>query len=139
MFDVDANESPLVKLMHELWTGIDPENVAPIVDSLNIGNFVRYQDIFLKPGTRYPASATASDRDKDSLTWKWEIRPEAQYASYAGQGEQEPKPIPGLINDHAESILFTTPSEEGAYRLFVYVFDGHGHFSTANLPFFVKK
>lgn len=139
MFDVDANESPLVKLMHELWTDNDPENVAPIMDSLNIAGFVRYQDIILKPGTRYPAIATASDRDKDLLTWKWEIRPEAEYASYAGQGEQEPKPISGLIKEDAQSIQFTTPTDEGAYRLFVYVFDGHGHFSTANLPFLVKQ
>jgi hypothetical protein len=139
MFDVDGNESPLIKLMYQLWTDKDPENVAPIVDSLNIAGFVRYQDIILKAGTRYPATATASDRDNDILTWKWEIRPEAEYASYAGQGEKEPKPLPSLIHENGKSVHFTTPLEEGAYRLFVYAFDGHGHFSTANLPFFVKQ
>jgi hypothetical protein len=138
MFNIDGLESPLVGLMQQMWTGKKPANVAPIVDSLNIGKFVRYQDIFLKPGSEQMAKVIASDSDKDNLTYKWEIRPEAVYASYAGQGEKEPKPLSGLINEEKAEIRFPAPSEKGAYRLFVYVFDGKGHFSTANLPLFVE-
>ncbi len=73
-----------------------------------------------------------------SLSYKWEIRPEAKYASYAGQGEVVPKPIPGLISGKSAVISFMPPAETGAYRLFVYVYDGNGHFSTGNLPFYVR-
>jgi hypothetical protein len=138
MFNVDGLESPLVGLMHRLWTGEKSGNVAPIVDSLNIEYFVRYNDIFLNPRSKYSAKVTASDADRDSLTFKWEIRPEAVYASYAGQGEKVPKPLPGLINEEKSTVSFVSPSEKGSYRLFVYVLDGKGHFSTANLPFMVK-
>jgi|WetSurMetagenome_2_1015567.scaffolds.fasta_scaffold02278_2 hypothetical protein len=138
MFDSTGLESPLVGLMHHLWTGQKKVNEAPLVDSLNIGKFVRYQAIMLDPGSILSANVTANDPDNDKLTYRWEIRPEAKYASYAGQGEKVPQPVPGLITGQADRISFKAPSPSGAYRLFVYVRDGHGHFSTGNLPFYVR-
>ncbi len=138
MFDSTGLESPLVGLMHYMWTGKKSLNTAPIVDSVNIGNYVRYQQIVLERSSAQNAGVTVHDIDKDKLTYKWEIRPEAKYASYAGQGEVVPEPVPGLITSHSENISFMTPSESGAYRLFVYAYDGKGHFSTANLPFYVR-
>jgi hypothetical protein len=152
MFNVDGLESPLVGLMHQMWATerVTPShplsnpghllssNQAPIVDSLNIGKFVRYQDIVLKAGSVNSSKVTATDADNDPLTYKWEIRPEAVYASYAGQGEKVPEPVAGLITEEKAVIHFTVPKDKGAYRLFVYVYDGKSHFSTANLPFLVE-
>jgi len=123
MFDEKGMETPLPGLMNEQWTGQRPKNVAPVVDSLNIDQFVRYQDIRLKAGTSHRAKVTAADADGDQLTYRWEIRPEAVYASYAGQGEKEPQALSGLIQEAKSSINFKVPTEKGAYRLFVYVFD----------------
>jgi len=152
MFNIDGLESPLVGLMHQLWTDtqlVTPShlrsnsidsliNLAPIVDSLNISQFVCYHDIVLKPGSVNSSKVTANDAENDPLTYKWEIRPEAVYASYAGQGEKVPEPFPGLISEEKAAIRFTAPKNKGAYRLFVYVYDGKGHFSTGNLPFLVE-
>ncbi|MBK7713101.1 MAG: hypothetical protein IPJ37_20790 [Bacteroidales bacterium] len=138
MFDSTGLESPLVDLMHQMWTGKKPANTAPLVDSLNIGNYVRYQNIVFDRGKSQRARVIAHDIDKDKLTFKWEIRPEAKYAAYAGQGEAVPEPLSNLIQGQAESITFISPSESGAFRLFVYVYDGKGHFSTGNLPFYVR-
>jgi hypothetical protein len=121
--------------MHYLWTGQKKVNVAPVVDSVKIGKFVKRQPVYLEPGENYNAKVTAADEDGDQLTYKWEIRPEANYASYAGQGEAVPKPS-GVVGNKAENG-FMTPGVTGAYRLFVYAYDGKGHFSTANIPFFV--
>jgi hypothetical protein len=137
MFDEKGMETPLPGLMNELWTGKRPKNVAPVVDSLNIDQLVRYQDIRLKAGTSHRAKVTVADADGDQLTYRWEIRPEAVYASYAGQGEKEPQALSGLIQEAKSSINFKVPAEKGAYRLFVYVFDGE-RFSTANLPFWAE-
>ena len=138
MFNEKGEETPLPKLMKMLWTGGLDVNLAPVADSMNINEFVRYQDIILKAGTAHKAVVTATDPDKDELTFHWEIRPEAVYASYAGQGEKTPDVIQGLIQQQNREISFTTPTEKGAYRLFVYVSDGNKQFSTANLPFFVE-
>jgi hypothetical protein len=138
MFDSTGLESPQVGLMHKMWTGMMKDNEAPIVDSLNIDKYVRYQDIIAAPGSQHSASVKASDPDKDQLSYKWEIKPEAKYASYAGQGEIAPKPVLGLVTGNSSEVNFKAPAEPGAYRLFVYAFDNKGHFSTANLPFLVK-
>jgi hypothetical protein len=138
MFNEKGEETPLPKLMKMMWTGERDSNLAPVVDSINIDKFVRYQDIILKGGSTQNAIVTASDPDNDKLFYNWEVRPEAVYASYAGQGEKEPKPIPGLIVDQKKTISFTAPKEKGAYRLYVYVSDGKNQFSTANLPFLVE-
>jgi hypothetical protein len=138
MFDSTGLESPQVGLMHRMWTGLSKENEAPVVDSLNIDNYVRYQDIIFAAKSSHAAVVTASDPDNDGLAYKWEIKPEAKYASYAGQGEVAPRPVPGLVSGEGSKVTFSAPSEQGAYRLFVYAFDNKGHFSTANLPFLVK-
>lgn len=138
MFNEKGEETPLPKLMKLMWTGERDANLAPVVDSINIDKFVRYQDIILKAGSVHKAIVTASDPDNDKLIYNWEVRAEAVYASYAGQGEKEPKPIPGLIMDQKMNISFTAPKEKGAYRLYVYVTDKNNQFSTANLPFLVE-
>jgi hypothetical protein len=138
MFDSTGLESPLIGLMHYMWTGKKTLNSAPLVDSLNIGNWVRYQQIVTGRGEKQAVRVTVHDPDNDKLTFKWEIRPEAKYASYAGQGEVVPEPLPDLVKGQSDQINFISPSEPGAYRLFVYVYDGKGHFSTGNLPFYVR-
>jgi hypothetical protein len=137
MFDSAGLESPLPGLMHRLWSGKKSDNESPLVDSLNIAGFVSHQPIVLKPGSTQKANVTVNDPDYDSLTYKWEIRPEAKYASYAGQGEKVPAIVKGIVSGNGAVIDFKTPLHSGPYRLFVYTYDGHGHFSTANLPFFV--
>ncbi len=139
MFNEKGLETPLPGLMKELWTGKAPDNLSPVVDSLNIDEFVRYRDILLKPGSKHKAKVAVFDKEGDKLQIKWEIRPEAIYAAYAGQGEKEPKPLPGLVLNDGKEINFNAPAKEGAYRLFVYAFDKNGHYSSSNLPFFVKN
>jgi hypothetical protein len=139
MFDAEGLETPVVDVMHYLWTGKWPANLAPITDSINIEEKPKFFTHRLRPSSTYSAKAFATDTNKDVLNFKWEIRPEAQYAAYAGQGEKEPQPIPGLINGNGAEIKFTAPAEKGAYRLFVYTYDGNNHSSSANVPFYVEE
>ncbi len=138
MFDKNGYESATVDVMHRLWLGKEPENHAPLLDSMWIMGFQNIRSIYLEAGKLFNAKSFASDADGNQLRYEWEIRPEANYASYAGQGEKVPQPIPDLIKLNDAEISFTAPSDEGPYRLFVYVYDGKEKFSTANLPFFVK-
>jgi len=44
-----------------------------------------------------------------------------------------------IENPHVKKIKFTAPKQPGAYRLYVYVYDGNGNAGHANFPFFVSQ
>ena len=138
MFGENDLETPLPGLMYQLWTGKKKPNIAPVADSMRIASFKKYEPAVLSGGKSYSAELFAADEDEDQLSYRWEIRPEAVYASYAGQGEKVPQPVEGLIDGASSYVTFKAPSKPGPYRLFGYVYDGKGHFSSVNLPFLVE-
>ncbi len=138
LFDKTGLETPLVGLMKELWSGRQPDNAAPVADSMQIGNFLSPEPVVVQPGSTITAQVFVIDPDNDPLSFRWEIRPEAVYAAYAGQGEIEPEPLPGFENLNQREIEFEAPRQAGPYRLFAYAIDGKGHFTSVNLPFFVS-
>jgi len=138
LFDQKGNKTPMVDLMRSLWNGIPEIQGLPVLDSLQVNNLTAKQPVYITPGREYTAKAFCSPASGNVLSYAWEIRPEAKYAAYAGQGETEPQPLPGLEGKKDPGLQFKAPGEKGAYRLFVYAYNGRGNFSTANLPFYVK-
>ena len=73
------------------------------------------------------------------MSYLWDIKSESTDLGDGGDFETTPQSIPDLISQPTEAqILVTAPGEPGAYRLFVYAFDGNGHAAHANIPFFVN-
>lgn len=139
LFTDKGEESEVVDVMQYLWSGKWPDNKAPHVYSLQLDNKKALDAIYLKPGANYPAMAVAADPDKDKLSWRWEVVPEPTQLSEGGDFEARPKPVEGLVKIAGEGrITLNAPAKEGAYRLFVYITDGHNNVATANVPFYVK-
>ena len=138
-----ATES--IDAMTYLWSGQWPANRAPAVLSLRVIGETDVAEMYLAPGRSYEAEVLCYDCDYDPLTYRWDVRPEVKIpeGSYAGGGEKPAVPIPGLIQEEAgpptADVRFTTPSKEGAYRLFVQVEDANSHAGYANLPFYVRN
>ena len=60
--------------------------------------------------------------------------------SQGGEKELEPSEKNVTIIDATDgNFTFTTPEEEGDYRILVYVYDGKGKAGNANIPFYIKK
>ncbi len=135
-----ATES--IDVMAYLWSGAWPQNRAPAVLTLDIVGFPDETRVYLQPAQPHGARVAGYDSDYDPLVFQWDIRAEVVIPrdSYAGGGEKPAAPIPGLIQeDDGAQIHFTSPKEEGAYRLFVQVRDGKGHAGYANVPFYVRQ
>ncbi|MBL7111999.1 MAG: hypothetical protein ISS19_08670 [Bacteroidales bacterium] len=140
MFDKDWNETEAVGVMQYEWTGEWPDNSAPGLDSIFIDDHTAYGSIILKAGSSHTGSVYTSDPDGDTLFFSWEILSEGTKFPYGGRGEEKPPVVPGLIEDSTKQFIqFKAPESEGAYRLFVYIYDGHNHFATANIPFYTVE
>ncbi len=90
------------------------------------------------PG-RAPLEALADENAALSgMRTSWEVRPEVEYGTYAGDGEVLPEVVAGCIEEGGglEAVL-RAPDEPGPYRVFAYLTDAAGRFATANMPFFV--
>ena len=139
IFLESGEETESVDVMHYIWNGEWPENRTPSLDSFLLEGQTAYDNVYLETGKSYTAQVASTDPDGDALEYKWEIMPESKDLGDGGDFESTPEAIPGLFEgEPAAEVTFKAPSESGAYRLFVYVFDGKGHAAHANIPFFVK-
>lgn len=144
MFLEDGSRTESVDVMSFVWSGKWPANRAPRIGAGRIS--VRTDD----PETREPAafppeaivhcSVDASDPEGDPLEIHWDVRKDVSGNPNTGGDREEPTPpIDGLMRSaEGHSAAFQLPAEEGPYRIYVYVRDGHGNAATANYPLLVK-
>jgi hypothetical protein len=140
MFLESGEETEVVDVMHYIWNGNWPENRAPRIESVLLDGKMAGGSIELTAGNRYDAKLTAVDPDGDSLNYQWEVKRETTAKQVGGDYEEAIPSLAGVIRNPADSkIELAAPRESGAYRLFVYVYDGHGNAAHANIPFYVKE
>jgi hypothetical protein len=140
VFLESGEETAAVDTMHYIWNGAWPKNRSPRLEGAWLDGKTSSQNARLKPGQRYPIKVQVSDPDQDPLSYRWEILEESTDLKMGGDTESKPKALPGLIEDPTKAdTAMKAPATPGAYRLFVYAFDGHGHAAHANIPFYVDK
>jgi hypothetical protein len=140
MYVDTGEETEAVDVMHYIWNnGQWPANRTSRVSRITLNKKTAYDNVTLWHGKKYTAKIVVQDSDNDPVTYKWEVRPESSAEEVGGDHEVVPDVIEGLIVDPtAAEATVIAPKESGAYRLFVYVYDGKGHAAHANLPFYVK-
>lgn len=139
VFLASGEETEAVDVMHYIWTGAWPDNRAPRLEGMTLDGRIATDMIRVQAGAPIPVEAQATDPDGDDLTFTWDLKPESTDLGEGGDFETTPESIPGLIEGQGQpQATLTAPSEPGAYRLFVYVFDGNDNAAHANIPFFVE-
>lgn len=139
VFTESGEESEVVDVMQYLWSGTYPKNKAPHIYTFNLDGKKAVNSIQLKAGAKYQALVDAIDPDNDQLTYHYELLPEATNVGEGGDHEDRPTSVSlGLENLKNNQVSITAPDKKGAYRLFVYVKDGHNNVATANIPFYVN-
>ena len=140
VFLESGEETAAVDTMHSIWNDAWPRNRSPRLEGAWLDGKTSSQNARLKPGQRYSIKVQASDPDQDPLSYRWEILDESTDLKLGGDTESKPKALPGLLEDPTKAdTALKAPATPGAYRLFVYAFDGQGHAAHANIPFYVDK
>lgn len=140
MFLESGEETAPVDVMHYFWNGAWAANRSPRVEGIWLEGKTASQNVRVRSGQSCRARVNASDPDRDTLAFRWEIMAESTSRNVGGDRESKPASLPGRISDPARGeIVFQAPNQPGAYRLFAYVFDGKGHAAHANIPFFVEE
>ncbi|WP_250419087.1 MULTISPECIES: glycoside hydrolase family 2 TIM barrel-domain containing protein [Pontibacter] len=135
-----GEETQLVKVMNELWTGKETKiNQAPYVAYLTLNEKHAKDNVYLEPGRAAMAKVYAFDPEGKPLRLHWEVLPETEMKDGSADKEKTPVPVKGILGKPADHTITLTPQQEGAYRLYVYLYDGDGNVATANFPYFVKK
>lgn len=139
MFLSDGLETESIDVMHYIWNGTWPENRTPRMKSLGLNQKLANDNIYLEANSENMASVEVFDHENDSISYVWEVKPESTEQTEGGDHEDEIASLSGLIaKDAGSDIELIAPSKPGAYRLFVYAFDGNGNAAHANIPFYVN-
>lgn len=139
LFTEAGEETETVDVMHYIWNGVWPDNRSPRVRSMLLDGKSAHGNVTTIPGVAYEAVVDVFDHDNDALTYRWELKPESDATQVGGDFEESIRNLAGLIEDSGDPSIRITAPEPGAYRLFVYAYDGQGHAAHANIPFYVNE
>ena len=139
VFTESGRATEAVDVMHLLWRGSWPSNRAPRLHSLRLDGRAAEDDIVLNEGQLYQAAVRASDPDDEALSYIWMLKPESDATQEGGDYEPPIPSLDGFIEAGDSSQIRLRAPPAGAYRLFVYARDGHGHAAHANIPFLVRN
>jgi hypothetical protein len=140
LFTEAGEETETVDVMHFIWNGSWPANRSPQLRAMRLDGKTAHQSVVLRAGEAYAAIVDVFDHDDDPLTYWWEVKPESDAMQVGGDFEEAIQNLDRLIDSPAaKTMKITAPPESGAYRLFVYAYDGQGHAAHANIPFYVNE
>lgn len=132
-----GEKTPMVEAMERVWTGVEPKQTAPVVHDIFINNTKPVDNIYVKPSVVFEGKVDVVDRERDTMTYVWEILKEATVT--ATGGAYEPRPVRvDKVHITKANTLKTSIEQPGEYRLYVYILDGTGFVSTANAPFQIR-
>lgn len=136
MFLPTGEKLSTVDAMGKSWTGHWPSNRAPVL----AGTEIPFAFQRTTGGQEVPVQVTYKDADGDPLTYLWEVYKESTDRRVGGEDEQKPELIASAIKSVGTNgtVTVQTPSQPGAYRLFVTVKDGKGSGAIDNWPFYIE-
>ncbi len=135
MFLAGGERLEMIDAMTQAWSRRPPHNRSPQIKTLE---FADAKDQFI-PGEPIRVKLSASDPDRDMLGVWWRLSEEAPGFTLDNAYEAAPR----MLREHsivptAGGAEFPAPGQPGAYRIFVYVYDGQGNAATGNLCFAVN-
>lgn len=132
-----GEKTPMVEAMERVWTGVEPQQTAPVIHGIFINNTQPADNIYVNAGTTFEGKIDLTDHEGDNITYVWEILKEATVTASGGAYEPRPERV-SEVQTTIVNTLKMSINTPGEYRLYVYALDGTGFVSTANAPFRVQ-
>jgi len=139
VFLEDSTETAVMDELQYVWSGQYPGNRSPQIQALTIDGKKATESIYLQPGRYHTFKVDVTDADGDNLRYRYEILPESTDIKVGGDAESRPEAenLKTRATSTPNTLEFKAPRQVGPYRLFVYVYDGHGNAGVGNVPFYV--
>ena len=138
IFTKDGYATESVDVLDKYWSG-SGRNKAPLLHSFTLNSQDKLSSVKVNKGSVCNLAYSVEDPDGDVLDYVLEIMPESTDKRAGGDKEKEPEAIQIEILEKSETAAkIEAPRVSGAYRLFIYVYDGNKNVATANIPFYVK-
>ena len=142
VFNEDGSATEIMEALNDSWKDTVTSHSSVKVKYMLIDNHGARDNILLSPGSKHEVSLLLDEKQSpDSLRYSWEILKEDWlYWGRTWNNFKKPVVLQGLISDSAaQKTSFICPSKEGAYRIFITVYNSKGFCATANTPFYVVK
>lgn len=133
MFAKDKMKTQGVFEMQKIWnndqTGVFP---GPELEYILLNDKGAADDIILRPGVTAHVGIKIPVSKQLHLEYHWEIRKESWYDYHISEIVDV-----GGFQSSGDYTIFSTPKEEGPYRVFLYLTNGTEYIATANIPFYI--
>lgn len=142
VFNENGSPTEVKEALSDGWKDTLTQHQSVKIKYMLIDNHGARDNIILSPRSRHTVSLLlADDQVKDSLSYSWElIKEDWIYWGRTWDNFKKPAVLNGVISDSAvQHTNFVCPSKEGAYRIFVTVYNSKGFCATANTPFYVVE
>jgi hypothetical protein len=134
MFLPGGERLEMIDAMTQAWSRRRPKDRCPQIKTLE---FASPKEHFL-PGEPIRVKLAVSEPEKQPMGVAWRIFEEAPPFTPGNGYEIIPRSLRDqIITPVEDGAVFPAPAP-GAYRIFVFVYDGHGNAATGNLCFLVS-
>lgn len=134
-FSTEGENSETVQYIQSLWKGEAFHSNLPEIFNISFNDRPGQSNQYLTADSLYSASPITDFDDLSALKFKWEIRPEE--AKFYELDDYQHNMSYLMEADSASTLKFRTPKNEGPYRIYVYISDDSGNYTSHNLPFYV--
>lgn len=132
LFGENKEKTQAVFELSKIWSNHNNQYPGPELEYLRLNGKGAPQNLILLPGVEAMAEVILPKSKPQELEYTWEIRHESWNKFHISI------PVESIMfNTKANTVKFTTPLQEGPYRLFLYLSNESDYIATANFPFYV--
>ena len=133
LFNTEDKKTQAVFELRNIWK--NEENAVfpgPEINFILLNGKGAGKSITVTAGETMVASTALPKQKSEQLNFSWEVRKESWFEFHKSDVVEKLN-----FRKEGKKVIFEAPSEEGPYRLFLYLTNGTEYFATANIPFYV--